>query len=155
VAPPAKVVPSKDSADSKPVVTKATVQPIREHPAVGQGSVAPKVVDDKRGPETERTSGTAIVSPPITSVPSETEKTARGNDAGEQTAAVKPAEKLSAEARAAQEDAAVKAFLLAQEAGRQAQAARDAAAAKEADQRARAAHQNDKRSFTNSLFGVR
>ena len=155
VAPPAKVVASKDSAGLNSVVTKAAVQPTRENPAVEQGGAAPKVVDDKRGAETERTSGIAIVSDPIPSVPSEAEKTARGNDAGEQTAALKPTEKLSAEARAAQEDAAVQAFLDAQEAGRQAQAARDAAAAKEAAQRARAARQNANRPFLNGMFGIR
>jgi hypothetical protein len=144
-------------ARSKATVARpaSAVQQTRENPAVEQGGAAPKVVDDKPGAETERTSGVAIVSDPIPSVPSEAEKTARGNDAGEQPAALKPAEKLSAEARAAQEDAAVQAFLDAQEAGRQAQAARDAAAAKEAAQRARAARQNANRPFIHSLFGVR
>jgi hypothetical protein len=137
------------------VVTKAAVQPTRENRAVEQGGAAPKAVDDKRGAQTERTSGIAIVSDPIPSVPREAEKAARGTDAGEQTAALNPTEKLSAEARAAQEDAAVQAFLDAQEVGRKAQAARDAAAAKEAAQRARAARQNANRSFVNSLFGVR
>ncbi len=153
VVPPEKGVASKDSAGLNPVVTKATVQPTRENPSVERSGAAPKVVDEKRGAETERSS--AIAGGQTPSVPSEAEKTARGNDAGEQTAALKPAEKLSAEARGAQEDAAVRAFLDAQEAGRQAQAARDATAAKEADQRARAARQNDKRSFVNGFFGVR
>jgi hypothetical protein len=144
-------------ARSKPTVAPpaSAVQPTRENPAVAQGGAAPKVVDDKRGAETERTSGIAIVNDPIPSVPSEAEKTARGNDAGEQTALLKPPEKLSADARAAQEDAAVQAFLDAQEAGRQAQAARDAAAAKEAAQRARTARQNANRPFLNSMFGLR
>jgi hypothetical protein len=151
VVPPAKVGVSKDGAGT--VVTKAAVQPTRENPAIEQGGgAAPKVVDDKRGAETERTS--AIVRDPIPSVPSEAEKTARGNEAGEQTAALKPTEKLNTEARAAQEDAAVRAFLDAQEAGRQAQVARDAAAAKEAAQRSRASRQNANRPFVNSLFGV-
>jgi hypothetical protein len=153
VVPPAKVVAGKDSAGLNSVVPKAAVQPTRENPAVEQGGEAPKIVDDKRGAETERTSGIAIVSDPIPSVPSEA-KAIRGNAAGEQTAALKPTEKLSAEARAAQEDVAVQAFLDAQEVGRQAQAARDAAAAKEAAQRARAARQNANRPFVNSLFGV-
>lgn len=155
VVPPAKDAASKDSVGLSSVVTKAAVQPIRENPAVEQGGAASKAVDDKRGTETERASGIAIVRDPIPNVPNEAEKAARGNDSGEQTAALKPTEKLSTQARAVQEDAAVQAFLDAQEAGRQAQAARDAAAAKEADQRARAARQNDKRSFTNSLFGIR
>jgi hypothetical protein len=154
VVPPARVVESKDSAGLNSVVTKAAVQPIRENPAVEQRA-APKVADDKRGVETERTSGIATLSDPIPSVPSNAEKTARGNDAGEQTAALKAPDELGGKARAAQEDAAVQAFLSAQEAGRQAQAARDAAAAKEADQRARAGRQNANRPFTNSLFGVR
>jgi hypothetical protein len=154
VVPPAKDVASKDSAGLNSVVTKAAVQPIRENPAVEQRGAAPKVVDDKRGTETEKTSGIAIVSDPIPSVPNEVEKVARGNDAGEQTAALTPTEKLSAQARAAQEDAAVQAFLAAQEVGRQAQAARDAAA-KEAAIRARAARPNANRSFMNSLFGDR
>ncbi len=127
---------------------------MRESPAVEQGRVAPKIVEDKRGTETERTSGIAIARDPIPSAPSEAEKTARGNDAGEQTAALKPTDKLSAQARAAQEDAAVQAFLAAQEAGRQAQAAREAAAAKEAEQRTKAERRNANRQFTNSLFGV-
>ena len=75
-------------------------------------------------------------------------------DAGEQTAALKPTDKLSAQARAAQEDAAVQAFLATQEAGRQAQAAREAAAAKEAEQRTRTERRNANRQFTNSLFGI-
>jgi hypothetical protein len=155
VVPPAKVAPSKDSASLNSVVTKAAVQPIRENAAVGQSGAAPKAVDDKRGAQTERTGGIAITKDPIPSVPSEAEKTARGNDAGEQTAAPKSTEKLRAEARAAQEDAAVQAFLLAQEAGRQAQAARDAAAAKEAAQGSRAARQNANRPFLNGMFGIR
>jgi hypothetical protein len=155
VVPPAKVVAGKDSAGLNSVVPKAAVQPTRENRAVEQGGAAPRIVDDKRGVETERTSGIAIVSDPIPSVPSEAEKAVRGNAAGEQTAALKPTEKLSAEARAAQEDAAVQAFLDAQEVGRQAQAARNAAAAKEAAQRARAARQNANQPFVNSLFGIR
>ena len=152
-APSAMAMPAR----SKPTVAPpaSVVRRTRQNPAVEQGGAAPKVVDDKRGAETERTSGIAIVSDPIPSVPSEAEKTARGNDAGEQTAAPKPTEKLSAEARAAQEDAAVQAFLDAQEAGRQAQAVRDAAAAKEAAQRARAARQNANRPFINRVFGIR
>jgi hypothetical protein len=138
-----------------PVAPKAAVQPIRENPAVPQSGAAPKVVDDKRAPATQGTGGIAIANAPIPSVPSEAEKTARGNDAGQQTAALKPPEKPSPQARAAQEDAAVQAFLAAQEAGRQAQAARDAAAAKEADQRSRAARQDANRPFVHSLFGVR
>jgi hypothetical protein len=153
VVPPAKDVASKDSAVTNPVATKAAVQPIRENPSVQQGGAAPKVVDDKRAAATQRPSG--IANDPIPSVPSQAEKTARGNDAGAQTAALQPPEKPSSEARAAQEDAAVRAFLLAQEAGRQAQAAREAAAAKEADQRARAARQDANRPFVHSLFGVR
>jgi len=154
VVPPAKGVASKDSAGLNPVVTKAAVQPIRENPVIEQqGGATPKVVDDKRGTETERTNGIAIVREPVPSVPNEV-KAARGNDAGEQTAALKPTG-LSAQARAQREDAAVQAFLLAQEAGRQAQAAREDAAAKEADQKARAARQSANRPFVNSLFGVR
>jgi hypothetical protein len=136
------------------VVPKAAVQPMRESPAAEHGVAVPKIVDDKRAAETERISGIAIAREPIQSVPSGAEKTARGSDAGEQTAALKPTEKLSAEARAAQEDAAVHAFLAAQEAGRQAQAAREAAAAKEAEQRTRTERRNANRQFTNSLFGV-
>ena len=148
VVPPAKAVASQDSAGPNPVVAKAAVQPIRENPAIEQSGAAPNVVGDKHGTETERNSGVAIVSDPIPSVPNEAQKVARGNDAGEQTAALKPTEKPSAQARAAQEDAAVQAFLEAQEAGRQAQAAR----AKEA---ARAARQSANRSFMNSLRGDR
>lgn len=154
VAPPAKDVPSKDSAVTNSVPTKPAVQPIRENPVVQQGGAAPKVVNEKRAAEPQR-AGIAVANDPIPSVPSDAEKTARGNDPGEPTAALKPPEKPSAEARAAQEDAAVKAFLAAQEAGKQAQAAREAAAAKEADQRARAARQDANRPFVHSLFGVR
>ena len=155
VIPPSKVVARKD------VVTKAAVQPTRENPAVEQGGAVPKIVDDKRGAETERTSGIASASTRIPSVPSEAEKTARGNDAGEQTFTVKPTEEQGAEARAAieQEKAAVQAFLLAQEAGMQAKATRDAAAreqaAKEAAERARVARQNANRQFSNSFLGVK
>src|SRR5258706_10187229 len=152
VVPPAKTVASKDSAVVDSVVPKTAVQPRRENPAVEHGGAAPKVVDDKRGVQTERTS--TIANDPIPSVSSEAEKTARGNDAGGQTAALTPREEPSAQARAAQEDAAVQAFLLAQEAGRQAQAARDAVAAQEAAQRARAARQNANKPFVNSLFGI-
>jgi hypothetical protein len=155
VIPPPNVVVRKD------VVAKAAVQPTRENPAVEQGGgAAPKIVDDKRGAETERTSGIAITRAQIPSVPSEAEKTARGNDAGEQTAALKPTVEQGAEARAAieQEKAAVQAFLLAQEAGMQAKAARDAAAreqaAKEAAERVRVARQNNNRQFSNSFLGV-
>jgi len=153
VAPPAKVDPIKDSVNLKPVVPKAAVQSAHENAAAEPRGVAPKVVDEKRGAETQRSS--AIVTGQTPSVPIEAEKPARGNDPGEQTAALKPPERPSAEARAAQEDAAVKAFLEAQEAGRQAQAAREAAAAKETDQRARAARQDANRPFVHSLFGVR
>jgi len=157
-APSAMAMPAR----SKPTVAPPASTPARNGLAVvpppkvdartEQGGAAPKIVDDKRGTET---SGIAIANDPIPSVPSEAEKTARGNDAGEQTGTLKPTEEQSAEARTAIEEKAVQAFLLAQEAGRQAQAARDAAAAKEAAERDRAARRNANRPFINRVFGFR
>jgi hypothetical protein len=125
-----------------PIAPSAAIQPTREN-AAAQETVTLKQNEDK--------------APAVTNT---AEQTAPVVDAAQQAAAQKAAEEKAAEEKASaiRIQAAARAFLMAQEAGKQAQAAREAAAQekarKDAEEQSKAARQNANQQFQHSLLGV-
>lgn len=154
----------KDAPAASHVTTKAVVQPARENPATEQAAapkaVDNKVVENKAGAGADAAGKVAASSDSTPSSATEVQQPPGANDPAQQAAAQKTAEEQAAEERAVREriDAAAQAFLLAQEAGKRAQAARDAAAqeqaAKEATARAKAQRESTNKQFSYSMLGV-
>ena len=141
-----------------PVVTNTAVQPARPAPASEQASIV-NPIDDTARAEREAADRIKAASDQAPAAVKPVEPPAPVNDPAAQAAAQKlAAEKAAAEKAAAERDkAAVQAFLLAQEAGRQAKAAREAAeqakAEKDAVDREKSARQNANKVFSYSLLG--
>jgi hypothetical protein len=159
---PTVTLPATQKADPYALAKAATPEKATSvaAPSARETSVAEQTATASPAPAAQEPNRVIASIEPPPSVTNSADQTAHANDPAAQAAAQKAAEEKAAEERAAAErvKAAEQAFLLQQEAGRKAQAERNAALRskeeRDAEDRARTARQNSNKTLANSLFGV-